>query len=229
MSAAGPMMFVLALSVGLAEGSEHLPVDLRVHEDRVLASFSVDAAIDEEFRRRMAGGLESRVEILTQLTDARGQVVGRGQRSCKLLYSLWDEQTFATIADAARPPPGTETFETVETAVKACVEVEELPVALAGALTLADGYHLRVRVILNPVSEEMVERSRQFITNPQGGARTGPNSVLGALAGLLGDDEGPRGPSAVFRSERLTRPSRLARVGRPSTGTATAGPNGARP
>lgn len=191
----------------VAAAPNRLAVGLGVREERVVASFDVMSALDEEFRRRVDGGLESRVEIGTRLLDARGDVVGQGGRSCKLLYSLWDEQVFVSITDVGSTRARIMSFETVEPALEACAQVRNLEVALAGALSLSKGYRLQVRVVLNPVSEEMVERSRQFITNPRGGARGRPNAVLGAVAGLFGEFEGALGNVAAYESEPLRRPA----------------------
>lgn len=218
----------VSVSVSAAE-VRPLEVRLRVENERVTADFSVAPAVDDEFRRRVDGGLESRVEIATRLLDARGETVGRGGRTCKLLYSLWDEQVFLTLKDDDQPRARVFVFDTVEPAIAACVEVAGLSVGLAGALSLAKGYRLQVRVVLNPVSEDMVERSRQFITNPRGGARARPNAVLGAVAELFGGWEGALGGVSAFVSPPLSRPAAgdARRVAGTSTGAA--GKDGAAP
>jgi hypothetical protein len=187
-----------------------LRATLRLEGEQVRARFSVASALTERFRRRVAGGLESRVIIETRLLDGEGETVGRGRRFCKLLYSLWDEQVYVSLDDEGRPRPRILTFPEVEPALAACVAPRGLPVGLAGALSLDGGYRLVVRVALNPVSEELVERSRQFVTNPRGGARGRPNAVLGAVAGLFGAEGGALGETFEFRSAALLRPRRTA-------------------
>lgn len=178
--------------------------------ERIVADLSVRSAFDAPFRRRVAGGLESRVEIETRLLDSGGTLVGRGRRSCKLLYSLWDERVYVSVEDDGRPGPLVRTYGEIEPALSDCGRVRGLPVALAGALTLSTGYRLEARVVLNPVSEELVERSRQFITNPRGGARGRPNAVLGAVAGLFSQEGGALGDTVDFVSWPLARPQPLA-------------------
>ncbi|MEL6185543.1 MAG: hypothetical protein AAFU79_13055, partial [Myxococcota bacterium] len=138
-----------------------------------------------------------------------GDVVGRGRRTCRLLYSLWDEQIYVQVEDLGGAPRDVATFDELPGALRACGVVEGLPVALAGALTLADGYRLRVRVVLNPVSEELVERSRRFISNPSGGAQGRSDTVLGAVAHLFSREGGALGDTTDFEMGPLDRPSRL--------------------
>lgn len=172
----------------------------------MVAELSIRTAFNASFQRRVAGGLESRVEINTQLVDPKGSIVGRGGRSCKILYSLWDERVYVYVEDQGRRQPRVQTFGKVEPALKACGDLQDLPVALGAALTFPEGYRLRVRVVLNPVSEELVERSRQFITNPRGGARGRPNAVLGAVAGLFSRQGGALGDTYDFVGRNLDRP-----------------------
>ena len=197
-----------------AESATAVSVDLALENERVVAQLRVDGAFTPSFRRRLSGGLESRVEIETRLTDREGAVVGRGRRSCKILYSLWDEQVYVSVEDEGRGGPIVSTFAEVPPALEACGKLQAFPVALAGALALSGGYRLEARVVLNPVSEELVERSRQFITNPRGGAQGGSNAVLGAVAGLFSRRGGALGETFDFISPPLERPSRSSSFAR---------------
>ncbi len=190
-----------------AEPPEALAVRLRVEEDLVLAEFEIESAFSADFRRRVEGGLESRVEIETELLDRTGSTIGRGARSCKLLYSLWDEEVYVAVEDQGRSSPRLEVHRRVDDALSACGRATGLPVGLAATLALRDGYVLEVRVALNPVSEELVRRSRQFIANPRGGSRGRSSTVLGAVAGLFGPGGGAPFDVSVHRSPPLPRPS----------------------
>ena len=202
----GAHLFLRPMIAGADENI--IPVQLMIRKDRVLAQLSVEHAFNDAFRRRVSGGLKSQVEIQTTLIDREGSVVGTGRRSCKLLYSLWDETLYVWVQDEGRGEPQVANFSTLPPALKACGYITELPVALAGALTLANGYILYTEVILNPVSEELVQRSRRFVANPRGARSGRSNTVLGAVAGLFSRRGGALGDVVEFSSLPLERPSR---------------------
>lgn len=201
-------VLVLLLVLPRLAGAEPEATEVRLDREdtRVVAGMDITPGFTETFRARVEGGLESRVEILTELRDREGAVVGRGLRSCKLLYSLWDERVYVSVRDEGRDQAQLSTFVEVDRAIAACGHIRKLPVALFGALTLAGGYRLNVRLVLNPVSDELVERSRQFVANPRGSGRGGSNAVLGTIAGLFSQEGGALGETLDFRSGALPRP-----------------------
>lgn len=196
-----------------SDGVLPLPVALELDGERVLANARLSEAFTDAFRRRIVGGLEGRVEIKTRLIDREGAVVGRGGRTCKLLYSLWDETLYVSIEDEGREGKTERMFTEIDPALELCGTLRGLPVALFGALALADGYRLAAEVVLNPVSEELIERSRQFMSNPRGGARGGPNAMLGAVARLVPGRSGALGATFEFLGPPMARPRMDALAG----------------
>ncbi|MBX2813077.1 MAG: hypothetical protein KTR25_14780 [Myxococcales bacterium] len=200
-------MHHLGASWALAEAkTESVAVTLTSKNDRILATFSIIPVFTDSFKKRINGGLESKVEVLTQLLDREGSIVGSGHRSCKFLYLLWDETLYVSVSDNGAQQPYVDKFKDVAPALAACGKIHNLRVALAGALTLADGYVLQVSTILNPVSEELVRRSRQFVTNPRGSRSGSSKNLLITLAGLFGRRGNTLGDVHELRSFPLRRP-----------------------
>lgn len=199
----GLVALVLGLSLS-APKPALLSAELARQGEHLVASFRVTSAFDDDFRRKVDGGLESRVEIFTELTDASGDVVGSGRRSCKILYSVWDERVFVLIRDEGRASPRQLVFEQVEPALDACGRADRLPVGFSAATSETRGFRLHTLISLNPVSEELVERSRQFVSNPSGVTKGGPNAVLGAVAGLFSREGSVLGSAVEMKSPPLT-------------------------
>lgn len=185
-------------------------VNLISQGDQILASFNIEKVFDKSFYERISGGLEGRVEIQAQLVDREGSVVGTGERSCKLVYSLWDETLYASVLDRNQKSPIVQTFDSISQALSSCGNIENFPVALAGSLALANGYILYIQVILNPISEEIIERSRQFVANPRGNRGGSSKNLLSAVASLFsrGRKGSTLGEISRFRSQLLSRPPR---------------------
>lgn len=222
----GALVMALVGLSGLARAEpQPVSVDLQREQDRVVAELDLSSAFTQTFRARVEGGLESRVEIFTELRDRYGEVIGRGARSCKLLYSLWDERIYVSVQDDGRDDPQLSTFEEIAPALSACGRMRSFPVGLSTALALAGGYQLYVRMIMNPVSEELVKRSRQFVANPRGGGRGGSNAVLGTIAGLFSRERGALGETLDFESGTLSRPD-ADRIAPTPSPPSLAGPTG---
>ena len=97
-------------------------------------------------------------------------------------------------------------FIVLDEGLKACGRVDRIVVGDGALLTRPSGYRLYVAVSLNPVSEELLERSREFSSNPKGGGAGRSPSLLGGVARLFHGDSTAGGETFYFRSQMLVRP-----------------------
>ena len=183
---------------------ERLPARLVSGESGVRAQFSVITAFTEAFRKRLAGGLTSRAVLAIELLDPSGEALAVRRRQCELRLDVWDDRVYARIQDAQRLRR--RVYALVDDALRACGLVD-IPILPLERLTQADGYRLMVRVALNPVSPELLERSRQFTSNPRGTASGRPQAFFGAVARLFRSESDAGGTVFVFQSGGLARPS----------------------
>ena len=172
--------------------------------DWVNAQFSVTQVFTEAFRRRLAGGLKSRAVLAVDLLDAKGRAIVIRRRKCELKLDVWDDKVYVRIRDEQRLDQ--RIFVLIENALRACGRVD-IPVIPLERLTAREGYRIRVRVALNPVSPELLERSRQFTSNPSGSASGRPQAFFGAVARWFRSESDAGGTVFVFQSGRLARPS----------------------
>ncbi len=194
--------------VGLAFAQEEpapLNVRLGLNGNTVTASFDVTGAFTESFRRRMSGGLTSRVLIEIELEDSSGNAIATEVRACQLRLDIWDDVLYVAVTDAERTRR--KTYVLTDEAVKACGIVENTPIADATLLVRQAGYRLIVRVALNPVSPEVLERTREFMANPRG-TEGRPGGFFSAVAKLFRSESGSGGERFIFESQPLSRPTK---------------------
>lgn len=204
----------LALSLQLLLGSAafaddepaELDVELTPRRSAVLVSFDVSNTFTEEFRQRLSGGLTREVLMNIALLDSSDDVIVERTRRCQLRLDIWDEVVHVRVSDG--PRVRRQTFPLIEDALKACGVVDRAPLVDSALLRRAAGYRLMVQVSLNPVSAELMEKSREFMSNPRGTSSGRPRAFFGAVARFFRSETGAKADAFVFRSGPLSRPAR---------------------
>lgn len=198
-------MFLAGLLTGQpAEEPAPLRVTLARGSRIVTGSFDVTSAFTEQFRKRLNGGILSTVEIEMKLLDADDAEVASTKRRCDLRLDIWDDVLLVRIQDPERTQR--KRFIVVDDGLKACGKVDRIMLADGALMTRRSGYRLFVAVNLNPVSEELLERSREFSSNPKGSGTGRPPSLLGGVARLFHGDSTAGGETFYFQSQMLVRP-----------------------
>lgn len=177
-----------------------LSAELRVAAQTISAHYDVTSAFTEDFRKRLSGGLTSRVLIETLLLGPDGAPMAARVRSCDLRLDVWDELIYVRIRDTTKVRR--RTFRLIDDALRACGLVETA-VGDVAMVRASAGYRVQATVSLNPVSEELLERTREFTSNPRGGADGRPRAFFGAVARLFRSESDIRGTTFVFRSRAL--------------------------
>jgi hypothetical protein len=145
--------------------------------DLLRASFSYrDVLADPALTKKLSSGLPMVVAM-------RAYVYGEGQlapialatRVCRVVYDLWDEVYRVHLSEPERERDQAAVLDGV---VRLCTEARDLPVVRRGLLTPGEPYFLAVIVDVNPVSPEMVEQIRRWMSRPTGKTSIGPSDAL---------------------------------------------------
>ncbi len=197
-------LFALLLLSQPREETAPIRVTLARGSRIVTASYDVTSAFTEQFRKRLNGGILSTVEIQMKLLDSDNVEVASTSRRCDLRLDIWDDVLLVRIQDPERTQR--HRFIAVDEGLRSCGNVDRIMIADGALLTRPSGYHLYVAVNLNPVSEELLERSREFSSNPRGSSGGRPPSLLGGVAKLFHGDSTAGGETFYFESQMLVRP-----------------------
>ncbi|MBI4818087.1 MAG: hypothetical protein HY791_17630 [Deltaproteobacteria bacterium] len=168
-------------------------------------SFDLSAAFTEEFRKRVAGGLEGLAVVDLTFSDPFGRMVSSRSRVCRFHLDIWEDILEARISDGGRRRRYG--FLLIDDGFRACGLFDKLEIARMERLSFARGYVLRVTLRLNPLSEDLMRESREFMSNPRGTALDRPRSFFGAIARLFSSEEElDTGETFVFEASGLQRP-----------------------
>jgi hypothetical protein len=176
---------LLGLTVLAHDAPGSLPWSAQARGGRLVATLDLAPAYPATLQRQLSNGLTNVIAIHLSLVPERGgDPVALDARTFDVLYDVWDETFGVTVRDASHPTGRVRTFrrfEELRAFLSAARDVDLGPVG-----ELGDGrWVLVTHVELNPVSKELLERTREFIANPSSGRGAPSRSVLGAMASYL--------------------------------------------
>jgi hypothetical protein len=201
---------LLALSLALAAGAHDvggtLPVTLEARGGRLLASLDLAVAFPADLQKQLSNGLTNVVALHVALVPERSSdPVALFGREIDVLYDVWDETYGVTVKDSATPLGRRLVFPRYAELLAFLSKARGVDLGPVGQLGGAS-WVVQTRVELNPVSKELLERTREFIANPGAGGRGGnpSRSVLGAMASYLLKGADPGADVHLFRSPAFT-------------------------
>ncbi len=192
----------LALAAPARAAPVALPVQLAVREGRLVATADLSAAFPASLQRELGNGLTNIVAVYVAVVPARGGapalIYGR---VIEILFDVWEE-TYAVVVKDPHVPQGVRLVLPDFAALRRFLSQEHDLDLGPASLVPAGGFAVEARVEVNPVSKEQLQRTREFIASPSGGARGagGSRSVLGTMASFLLRAPPPEADVVLFRS-----------------------------
>ncbi|HSN90161.1 MAG TPA: hypothetical protein VLS93_02940 [Anaeromyxobacteraceae bacterium] len=181
------LALALALGPGASGAAEPLRATVAERAGRLVATFDLPGAFPAEMEKQLGNGLTNVVALVASVVPARGgPPAAAGARTLEILYDVWEETWAVTVRDA-KTPRGRRAVLPDFAALRTFLATQrDLDLGPAGQLP-AGPLVLEVRLDLNPVSREDLERTREFIANPTSSSRPGggSRSVLAAMASML--------------------------------------------
>ncbi len=179
--------------------------DAATRELQVSVSFR--DVIDDEARRKLQSGLPTvvvfRGYVFPEGAGADPRAVTGVFQSCRIAYDVWNEVYRIQVAQ-----PSGETSKValnMEGVLRRCAEVRDL--AIPGALNVGGAYFLGATVEVNPISQDMLEKIRRWVSRPPGSNAVTPgDSIFGSFVGLFVARIGNADRSLSFRTNTFTVP-----------------------
>jgi hypothetical protein len=170
---AGAQSHQPAQAAGLAPRQANYAWD----RDLLRASFSYrDVLSDPELVKKLSSGLPM-VIAMRAYVYRRGEdtPVALAARVCRVVYDLWDEVYRVHVSEPERERDQAAVLDGV---LRLCTEARDLPVVRRGLLATGERYFLGVAVDVNPVSPEMIEQMRRWMSRPTGSTGIGAGDAL---------------------------------------------------
>jgi len=167
------------------------------------ASFAYREVVDGEVERKLRSGLPTVIVTRAYLyPDSKpGSPVAGTVKSCRIVFDVWDE-----IYRIQMSQPGGETSSVAlnfDGVLRRCADAKELPVADRGTLEPDSSYFLAVMVEINPISKEMLDRIRRWVSRPPGTSATPGDSLFGSFVGLFVARIGQAERTLSFRTQSV--------------------------
>lgn len=199
--------------VGLAEDAEKqlTPAQLPRRAanfawDKTLlkATFSYRDVADAGVLRKLSTGLPTVIAMRAYvLEEGKSEPVALTVRTCRVVYDLWDE-----VYRIKLTLPGGErdiAVLNVDGVLRQCVEARDLPVVDRAILRPATPHFLGVIVDVNPVSPQMLDQMRRWVSRPTGSTGITPGDALfGSFVGLFVRSIGTSDATLRFRTQTFT-------------------------
>lgn len=177
-------------------------------DDR-LVTFTVSFrdVVDAEISKKLQSGLPT---VLTMrgyvFPEAGGDPIALTAKSCRIVYDLWDEVFRIQLTQ-----PGGQSSAVavnVEGVLRNCGEAKKMPLAARALMGDKARYFVAVLVEVNPVSPEMLDRIKKWVTRPAGGSAIGPgDSLFGSFVGLFVAKVGDADKKLAFRTQAFSPPT----------------------
>lgn len=168
------------------------------------ASFSFRDVIDRGVEDKLKSGLPTVIAMRAYvLREGEQNPVALAVRTCRIVYDLWDEAFRLKISG----PGGDRDLAThdIKGVIRNCAEASELPVADRALFATGRPHYLGVIVEVNPVSPQMLEQMRKWVSRPAGSTGIGPGDALfGSFVGLFVRQIGTADRTLRFRTQPLT-------------------------
>jgi hypothetical protein len=187
-----------------------LPVQLTVVNGRAVAAVDLSFAFGPGREQEFGNGLTNMVEIYTSVVPAGGGTPSSLHgRIVEILFDVWEETYAVTVKDPEHPAGRSLALPNFA-ALRAFLG-QQRDMDLGPLAALPERFSLEVRVEVNPISKEQLQRTREYIAAAAGARQSGSRSVLGAMASFLLREPNAGSDVRILRSALLARGSVTAR------------------
>lgn len=158
---------------------------LTLEKDTIKLSVSYRDVIDAEISRKLLSGLPTVITMRGYVfRESGGDPIALTAKTCRVVYDLWDEVFRIQLTQ-----PGSQTnviAVNAEGVLRNCGEARKIALIERALVKEGSKYFVAILVEVNPVSAEMLDRIKRWVTRPNGGAAIGPgDSLFGSFVGLF--------------------------------------------
>jgi hypothetical protein len=201
---------LLSSAAGTAKADDPLPVrqaTVAFDEKQMLrVTVAYRDVVDAATVTKLMGGLPTTIVMRAYVfRESGGAPVAAAFKTCRVIFDLWDEVYRIEIAQTGTGDVVTAS-PTLEGVLRRCAEAERLSVIGRNTLPAGASYYMAGVVEVNPVSPEMLERIKRWVSRPSGTSTNAPGDALfGSFVGLFVARIGNADRQLAFRTQAFTR------------------------
>jgi hypothetical protein len=169
-------------------------------------SMGVRDVIDADMSKKFASGLPNVIAVRAYLLrEGEDAPVALAVRTCRVVYDLWDEVYRLRVSGIGEDR--NVAVLSTEGVFRQCADLKDLAIADKALLAPGKVHFLGVIVEVNPVSPQMLEQMRRWVSRPAGSTGIGPGDALfGSFVGLFVRQIGTSDRTLRFRSQPVPAP-----------------------
>lgn len=171
--------------------------------DLLRTSFSYrDVLSDPALIKKLSSGLPMVIAMRAYVyREGQDAPVALAPRVCRVVYDLWDEVYRVHVSEPERERDQAAVLDGV---LRLCTEARDLPVVRRHLLVPGEPYYLAVVVDVNPVSPEMIDQMRRWMSRPTGSTGIGPpDALFGTFVQLFVSPLATSDKSLTFRTQAV--------------------------
>jgi hypothetical protein len=145
--------------------------------DLLRASFSYRDVLDPVLMKKLSSGLPMVIAMRAYVyREGQDIPIALTTRLCRVVYDLWDEVFRVHVSEPERGERDQAVL--LDSALRLCTEARDLPVGRRALIAAGQAYFLGVVVDVNPVSADVVEQMKRWMSRPTGSTEIGPTDAL---------------------------------------------------
>lgn len=160
---------------------------------KLRVSLSYRDLIDESIRQKLSRGLPTTIVFTATLHQVgRAEPLATTAQTCKITWHVWEEAYRVEVSRPGEILAGWTT--TLQGVLRRCAEVRRLFTATREQIPSSTALFLHAKLVINPVSPEILQKIRRWVSRPAATATAAPGDALfSTFAGLflrqIGDAE----------------------------------------
>lgn len=159
----------------------------------LFVSVSYRDVVDASIRRKLSRGLPTTIVLTAAIYRAGAKdPISTTAQTCKITWHVWDEVYLVEITR----PGGTRSSAaiTVDGVLRRCAEARRLLVGTSEQIPLGAALSMNATVQVNPVSPEVLQKIKRWVSRPTGTGTAAPGDALfstftGLFLQRIGDAE----------------------------------------
>lgn len=175
------ILLAFGLFLGLAqaeakEGPDERRTGLARQGGKLTISLGLQDLFTERDVDRLLSGFTTRVlirAVVQRIED--DEVVAEAIRVAEVVYDLWDEKLRVRLSSGNPPSIQIHVAKDSWAAMQLASTLVAFPVTDLDRLVPGIAYRIRIRADLNPISEELLQNLRRWLSTPTGRGRSGEN------------------------------------------------------
>jgi hypothetical protein len=184
-------------------------MDLAWRSGQLELSMSFTEVFTKRHRKRLESGFTSQILIYAQLLEQKkGTPLAQAILQYKIIYDMWEEK-FVVRSEG---PNGHRDFQlsSMDELIKECGALDKLMLTPVMELPTGIKYRLRVRIVVNPMSEQLRKKVREYLSNPDGSSHIGsPRSFFGSFSKIFVDEKAFQADAVyTYRSPKMLLPAK---------------------